>query len=89
FGAFQLYGFDQFCIYATPIRPWCLQSPFPFLYQNCGFLTYYEVKQIPNFLFALPMISFSFFGIYKYANYDYKRMISLGLQSSHPLEIIK
>lgn len=96
FGAFQLYGFDQFCIYATPIRPWCLQSSFPLLYQyvqkhywNCGFLTYYEFKQIPNFLFALPMISLSFFGIYKYANYDYKRMISLGLQSSQPLEIIK
>ncbi|CAG8770763.1 5498_t:CDS:1, partial [Dentiscutata heterogama] len=32
FGAFQLYGFDQFCIYATPIRPWCLQSSVPLLY---------------------------------------------------------
>ncbi|CAG8816914.1 12329_t:CDS:2, partial [Racocetra persica] len=94
FGAFQIYGFDQFCIHATPIRLWCLQSPFPLLYLyvqevywNCGFLTYYEVKQIPNFLLALPMILLSSFGIYKYAKYDYKRMISFGLQNSQSLEV--
>ncbi|CAG8541837.1 17227_t:CDS:2, partial [Acaulospora morrowiae] len=92
FFAFQLYGYDEYCILLAPIRPWCyseLPILYPFVqkhYWNCGFLRYYEVKQIPNFLLASPMIALSLFGIYKYANYDYKRVLSLGLTQTRSLK---
>ncbi|CAG8577406.1 5125_t:CDS:2, partial [Diversispora eburnea] len=52
-------------------------------YWNCGFLRYYEIKQIPNFVLASPMIILSLFGIYKYARYDLKRILSLNLISGN------
>ncbi|RHZ83134.1 hypothetical protein Glove_99g42 [Diversispora epigaea] len=89
FIAFQIYGYDSFCILFTPIRPWCY-SKIPLLYSfvqehywNCGFLRYYEIKQIPNFVLASPMIILSLFGIYKYARYDLKRILSLNLISGN------
>lgn len=49
-------------------------------YRNCGFLEYYEIKQIPNFLLATPMIILSLYGIYDYSKIDIKRILTLGLQ---------
>ncbi|CAG8540700.1 3210_t:CDS:2 [Ambispora leptoticha] len=93
FVVFEIYGYMSYCLEnkATTTmmtnphrRPWC-KSRIPLLYTfvqtyywNCGFLSYYQVKQIPNFLFATPMILLSFFGIFVYAEYDWKRFISLG-----------
>jgi len=56
--------------------------PLKSLIRNVGFLRYYEVKQIPNFLLATPMIILSVYGIYTYFNYDRNRFLSLGLISS-------
>ncbi|KAG0013485.1 hypothetical protein BGZ80_011050 [Entomortierella chlamydospora] len=45
---------------------------------NVGFLRYYEIKQIPNFLMAAPMITLCASGIVYYTLYDLPRAISLG-----------
>ncbi|CAI2166525.1 12123_t:CDS:2 [Funneliformis geosporum] len=83
---FQCYGYYHYCILYLPQRPWC-NGTIPLLYSfvqsfywNCGFLNYYEVKQIPNFLLASPMIFLSFYGIYSYSKFDFKRILTLGLQ---------
>lgn len=49
--------------------------------RNVGFLRYYEVKQIPNFLMAAPMIILSASGIVFYSLYDPRRILSLGKSS--------
>ncbi|CAG8561373.1 5700_t:CDS:2 [Funneliformis caledonium] len=83
---FQSYGYYHYCILYLPRRPWC-NDTIPLLYSfvqsfywNGGFLKYYEVKQIPNFLLASPMIFLSFYGIYSYSKFDLKRILTLGLQ---------
>ena len=67
---FQLYGYSLYC---SPITrdtshqklPWCNKwLPFPYsyiqdTYWNVGFLRYFEIKQIPNFFLAAPMIVLS------------------------------
>jgi len=65
--AFQRYGYLQHCGSAIKeariaSRPWC-NSKIPYLYGfvqshywNVGFLRYYEVKQIPNFMLAAPTL---------------------------------
>ncbi|KAF9352138.1 hypothetical protein BGX26_009994 [Mortierella sp. AD094] len=45
---------------------------------NVGFLRYYEIKQIPNFLMAAPMITLCASGIVYYTLYDLPRVMSLG-----------
>jgi len=52
--------------------------------RNVGFLRYYEIKQIPNFAMAAPMIILSVSGIYYYVKYDTHRALTLGRQSSQP-----
>ncbi|KAF8952766.1 hypothetical protein BGZ52_003999 [Haplosporangium bisporale] len=48
---------------------------------NVGFLRYYEIKQIPNFLMAAPMITLSAVGIYSYIMHDTRRALTLGRDS--------
>ncbi|GET65973.1 mannosyltransferase [Rhizophagus irregularis] len=85
FLTFQSYGYYEYCILNEP-RSWCnnkipvLYSFVQIFYWNAGFLTYYEIKQIPNFLLATPMILLSFYGIYDYSKIDFKRIFTLGLQ---------
>ncbi|KAF9305252.1 hypothetical protein BGZ74_010858 [Mortierella antarctica] len=71
------------------MRPWCLAKP-PLLYTfvqsfywNIGFLRYYEIKQIPNFLMAAPMITLSAVGIYSYLMHDTRRALTLGRDSTY------
>lgn len=51
-----------------------------------GLFAYYELKQIPNFLLASPIIALSVGGIYKYAKYDWYRFLSLGKVKSRVRE---
>uniref|UniRef100_A0A1I8PKS3 GPI mannosyltransferase 2 n=1 Tax=Stomoxys calcitrans TaxID=35570 RepID=A0A1I8PKS3_STOCA len=52
--------------------PWCDERfPFPYSYiqshyWKVGFLRYYELKQIPNFMLALPILIFLFWHCVKY-----------------------
>ncbi|KAF9131258.1 hypothetical protein BGW39_002041 [Mortierella sp. 14UC] len=90
FVAVQFYGYLLYCTDASNIdaRPWC-NANIPLIYTfvqdfywNVGFLRYYEVKQIPNFLMAAPMIILSASGIIYYVLFDTHRVFSLGRSST-------
>ncbi|SPO31286.1 related to GPI18 - mannosyltransferase [Ustilago trichophora] len=58
---FQLWAYTRFCL-AGSGRSWCSSSPpsvYAFVqrhYWNVGFLRYWELAQVPNFLLALPVL---------------------------------
>ncbi|KAF9963204.1 hypothetical protein BGZ70_007572 [Mortierella alpina] len=90
FLAVQAYGYSLYCLEKSNLeqREWC-GSTAPLVYTyvqdkywNVGFMRYYEVKQIPNFLMAAPMVILSASGIACYARYDPRRMLTLGRLSS-------
>ncbi|KAF9110577.1 hypothetical protein BGX27_006156 [Mortierella sp. AM989] len=91
FLAVQTYGYSLYCsdkISSLESRPWC-NATVPLIYSfvqsfywNCGFLRYYEIKQIPNFLMAAPMITLCASGIIYYVMYDIPRAMSLGRSST-------
>jgi phosphatidylinositol glycan class V len=60
-------GYSMHCVEFTGIRPtWCEQGPWFNLYGyvqkkywSVGFLRYFQIKQIPNFLLACPILVLS------------------------------
>lgn len=90
FVAFQTFGFLKLC-YETrergikDSRPWC-NKRIPYLYGfvqshywDVGFLRYFQVKQLPNFLLASPMLTLAVCSIATYAKYRPRLFFSLGL----------
>ncbi|OLY80369.1 GPI mannosyltransferase 2 [Smittium mucronatum] len=85
---FQVQGYHGFCISIQPRpgdSPWCYDQ-FPLIYNyvqdhywGVGFLRYYTLKQLPNFVFALPMVILCSVGIFTYAQFDWKRFLSIGI----------
>jgi phosphatidylinositol glycan class V len=78
FMAYQYYAYKKFCPIDSMAKPveslsgWCFKSiPLSYSYVqhkywNVGFLNYYQFKQLPNFLLALPIISFILNNFYQY-----------------------
>lgn len=86
---FQMQGYQRFCEVNNGLeRTWCRKSVpsiYGFVqeaYWNVGFLRYFELKQIPNFLLAAPTLGLSFMGCYKYILDEWCRGFSLGLSPS-------
>ena len=76
FALFQLYGYWKYCSVlpgsGEELYEWCewtLPLPYTYIqqhYWNVGFLRYFELKQIPNFLLALPVVSLSLYAVWSY-----------------------
>ncbi len=65
FTLFQYYGYRLYCNDHSQVPEWCTWNvPIPYSYiqehyWNVGFLRYFQLKQIPNFLLATPMLILS------------------------------
>ncbi|XP_053942716.1 GPI mannosyltransferase 2 isoform X1 [Cuculus canorus] len=66
--------------------PWCSQQ-FPVVYSyiqdvywNVGFLRYFELRQIPNFLLALPVTILGSWAAWTYSTANPRQCLTLGLQ---------
>ncbi|NXQ17612.1 PIGV mannosyltransferase, partial [Peucedramus taeniatus] len=68
--------------------PWCSQR-FPLVYSyiqdtywNVGFLRYFELRQIPNFLLALPVTLLGSWAAWTYVSTNPRHCLTLGLERS-------
>ncbi|XP_066420925.1 GPI mannosyltransferase 2 isoform X2 [Molothrus aeneus] len=68
--------------------PWCSQR-FPLAYSyiqdtywNVGFLRYFELRQIPNFLLALPVTLLCSWAAWTYVSTNPRHCLTLGLERS-------
>ncbi|KAK7400727.1 hypothetical protein VNO78_12015 [Psophocarpus tetragonolobus] len=86
FVAFQAYGYCNMCVGRSPdeIRPWC-KARIPLLYNyiqshywGVGFLRYFQLKQLPNFLLASPILSLALCSVVHYAKSRPQTFFSLG-----------
>ena len=65
FVLFQCYGYFLYCKESNQPSEWCkwkIPVPYSYIqqhYWNVGFLRYFQLKQIPNFLLAAPMLVLS------------------------------
>ncbi|KAJ3143812.1 hypothetical protein HK101_003051 [Irineochytrium annulatum] len=81
----QYEAFIAFCVATDEPRPWCdsvIPTVYGFVqkeYWNNGFLEYWTLQQLPNFLLAAPMILLSLTGALAYISTNPTRAITLGL----------
>ncbi|KAK4791096.1 hypothetical protein SAY86_031509 [Trapa natans] len=86
FMAFQIFGYYNLC-HGQPAdekRPWCnrnLAIMYNYVqskYWGVGFLAYFQIKQLPNFLLASPILSLALSSIISYARSRPRQFLSLG-----------
>ncbi|TKY58994.1 GPI mannosyltransferase 2 [Spatholobus suberectus] len=86
FVAFQAYGYYNMCVGRSPdeVRSWC-KARIPLLYNyiqshywGVGFLRYFQLKQLPNFLLASPILSLALCSVVHYAKSRPQNFFSLG-----------
>ncbi|KAI8972719.1 GPI mannosyltransferase 2 [Pilobolus umbonatus] len=85
FIVFQYYAYTVFCVLD---RPWC-SNRIPLLYSfvqkeywDVGFMKYYQIKEIPNFLLASPIIVISILGLKTFIEHNPTRFLSIGTLNS-------
>uniref|UniRef100_J3NDK2 GPI mannosyltransferase 2 n=2 Tax=Oryza brachyantha TaxID=4533 RepID=J3NDK2_ORYBR len=87
FFAFQAYGYLNICLYGNmeEMRPWC-KAKVPLLYGfiqshywGVGFLRYFQVKQLPNFLLASPVLSLAVYCIIHYTKLLHRLFKSISI----------
>ncbi|KAL9550245.1 hypothetical protein MBANPS3_004811 [Mucor bainieri] len=83
FALFQYFAYREFC---SLDRPWCTDK-LPLIYSfvqkeywDVGFMSYYEVKQIPNFVLAAPIIGLSVCGLNGYIRHNATEFWTLGIR---------
>lgn len=90
FIAFQAYGYNNICLGRDPdeLSPWC-KARLPLLYNyvqsrywGVGFLRYFELKQLPNFLLASPILSLALGAIIYFVKLSPRSFFSLGFRGS-------
>lgn len=95
FIAFQAYGYNNICLGqdSNELSPWC-NARLPLLYNyvqshywGVGFLRYFEIKQLPNFLLASPILSLALGAIIYYVKLSPTSFFSLGFRGSSEDEI--
>jgi phosphatidylinositol glycan class V len=83
----QFHAFLSFCT-SYDARPYCaslmgVNQVYPFIqsaYWGVGFMKYYRVEQIPNFLLAAPILILSLRALYVYVSEDWVRFVTVGLK---------
>ncbi|VFQ69908.1 unnamed protein product [Cuscuta campestris] len=85
FIGFQAYGYYNICVGHSP-SPWC-KKRIPLFYDyiqghywGVGFLRYFQIKQIPNFVLASPVLSLALCSIIHYVKLEPKVFLSLGFR---------
>lgn len=80
------YGVENKFVFPGSNSSWCSNSiPLAYSYVqshywNVGFLRYYEMKQIPNFLLALPVFLIVFHGASRYVRVHKAAVLYLGFR---------
>ncbi|XVF29873.1 hypothetical protein REPUB_Repub16aG0007900 [Reevesia pubescens] len=90
FITFQAYGYYNICLgrSSDEMRPWC-KARIPVLYNyiqshywGVGFLRYFQLKQLPNFLLASPILSLAVCSIIYFVKSRPEIVFSLGFRAS-------
>ncbi|KAJ4824739.1 hypothetical protein Tsubulata_014998 [Turnera subulata] len=91
FVAFQAYGYYNICHGRSPdkMSPWC-KGKVPLLYNyiqshywGVGFLRYFQLKQLPNFMLASPILSLALCSILHYVRSQPEIFLSLSFRASN------
>ena len=73
----------SWCQYSIALPYAAIQSQ----YWNVGFFKYYEFKQIPNFILALPMVMLCASGIVDYCHRRWNYVCVLGLLETQSVQL--
>jgi len=74
---------------AEDIPPWCsgiLPNVYSYIqkeYWDVGFMKYWQLKQIPNFILPFPILAICFISLYRLTKTSWKSILSFGVISTN------